>query len=504
MPVNRQAALQQRQGFTSVESPPLPAPVGGLNTRDSLSEMAPTDAIILENWFPDVNKLVLAKDYTSYETGLGGIAEVLVEYHAGTTRKFLAATGGSFYDISTSGSPSLLASSFNSARWNHTSFNARLFFVNGEDDPQVFDGSTLTAAGFTGSGLTVSDLIGVAASKNRLYFIEKDSQDFWYGGLNSVTGTLTKFQLSLVGRVGGNLTAIKTISRDAGDGADDLTAFFMTSGEVFVYQGSDPGDASAWSLVGRYTIGSPIDQNAILEFGSDILVVNKADVFPFTDILNKKPNEIIPSKLSGAISEAAKDYSANYGWQAVYFPEGNKILINIPVSTGNEYFQYGINTITNAGFKFTHMNAATFGTYNGDLYFAGVDGTIYKAEAETRANSMTIRAQQAFSNLGSGRNKKFTQMFQTLDITGSISFTTRLAYDYGDPANQQDYSTTAIGTPWGSPWGSPWTTPGNINQDHIGAIGQGIAVSLWTEATVTAQECTWYNTKFKYQPHTRF
>lgn len=504
MPVSIQAVQQQRQGVPAVTTPPLPAPIGGLNTRDALNIMPETDAIQLDNWFPDTDSLSLVEDYSSYATSLAGNAEFLAEYHSASTRKFIAASGGSIFDITTGSAPILLANGFNTARWNYVNFNARMFLVNGQDDPQTFDGTSISDSGFTGSGLTPSNLIGVASFKNRLFFFEKDSQDFWYAGLNSITGTLTKFPLSLVGRVGGNMVAIKTISRDGGSGTDDYIAFLMSSGEVFIYQGSDPGDSASWSLVGRYKIGEPIQQRAILEYGSDVLIVTKGDVITLTDVMTKKPDEILPSKLSGAIAEAVKDYGDNYGWQAVYFPGGNRVLVNVPVIEGSKYWQYGFNTITKAAFRFTSMQATCFGIYNNELYFGGADGVVYKCGKKNRTNSLTAIVQPAFSALGNGGKKKFIQIAHTMRILGSADFSLKPAFDYGNPANKQEYSNVTFGTPWGSPWGSPWSKQGLMNRDRRGLSGVGTTFSYKLEVSVTGQDVTWYDTRVKYQPLTKF
>jgi hypothetical protein len=44
------------------------APTGGLNTRDSLSQMEVTDAPEMTNWFPSQGKVVTRKGYSVYAT----------------------------------------------------------------------------------------------------------------------------------------------------------------------------------------------------------------------------------------------------------------------------------------------------------------------------------------------------------------------------------------------------------------------------------------------------
>ena len=54
-----------------VKSASVPAPFGGLNSRDSIDLMKPTDAIIMNNFFPTVEKLTLREGYTSFCSGIG-------------------------------------------------------------------------------------------------------------------------------------------------------------------------------------------------------------------------------------------------------------------------------------------------------------------------------------------------------------------------------------------------------------------------------------------------
>jgi len=70
----------------------LPAPVGGWNARDSLANMAPTDAVTLENFFPGVASVNLRGGYSKHATGLPGQVETLMTYNGAATTKMFAAS----------------------------------------------------------------------------------------------------------------------------------------------------------------------------------------------------------------------------------------------------------------------------------------------------------------------------------------------------------------------------------------------------------------------------
>jgi hypothetical protein len=89
-PVNRAPRLQNET---------LPPPVGGLNTLDAVANMPPTDAVILDNYFPGTADVPLRNGFQTWGSGLTNV-ETLAVYTAGTTKKMFAVTGGRIYDVS--------------------------------------------------------------------------------------------------------------------------------------------------------------------------------------------------------------------------------------------------------------------------------------------------------------------------------------------------------------------------------------------------------------------
>ena len=80
----------------------LPAPIGGWNARDSLAEMAATDAVQLTNFFPTPYDVQLRKGYTKYSTGITGQVNTLMTYAGTTSQKLFAAANNSIWDASNS------------------------------------------------------------------------------------------------------------------------------------------------------------------------------------------------------------------------------------------------------------------------------------------------------------------------------------------------------------------------------------------------------------------
>jgi len=202
----------------------LPFPVGGENTRDPILEMDQQYAVSMINIFPEGNYGELRKGYRVHSSGLGtGAVSFLYEYSGQSgTRKLLAGANGNIYDATTlSGTASSLASGFTVNTWEAVTYLNKVIMVNGTDQPQQYDGSTVSAANYTGIA-DDSTLIDVAVFKERLYFLPKNDQSFWYGDAGTITGALTEFEVGDFLYKGGFVTAISSWTTNTGSGLQDL------------------------------------------------------------------------------------------------------------------------------------------------------------------------------------------------------------------------------------------------------------------------------------------
>ena len=489
---------QERNGQALRQN--VPCPFGGLNTRDAESAMEATDAVNMVNFIPSQGSVTTRKGFTEYATGLTGNVETLAEYSAGGTRKFLCANSGEINDITVPASISNLGSGFTNARWQWVNFNASMLLVNGADTPQVFDGSTLSNS--TISGPSVTNLIGVNVHKNRIYAWEDDSQSFWFGATNAVGGTFTEFNLSRVGNFGGNLIAMATWNIDAGDGVDDLALFMMSSGEVIVYQGSDPSDATNWSLVGVYRIGSPISVRGIKKVAGDVVIITDQDFVFFSQVFKAGGAILSQSKLSGAAVKAVQSYRGNYGWEIELYPQastGSWLLFNIPVATNTIYKQFGINTITGAAFELSNWNARTFGLFNNELFF-GESTKVMKADdgLDDNGNFIPCDVQAAFTDLGSPAEKTMNSFRNTIKVDGNVVLNTTISFDYGRSSVSQDISTASLGTQWDTAqWDSfQWAPESQTRNELIVSSGEGVALGMRIKASLNGQQLEWFRTDY--------
>ena len=183
----------------------LPAPVGGWNARDSLANMAPTDAVTLVNLFPGVSSVALRGGYTKHATGMTGQVESLLVYNAGATDKMFAAVGGDIFEVTSAGPVGAAkVTSLLNNRWEYTNITTSggsyLYAANGVDKPLLFNGSTWTAIDGASSpaitGVTTTDLIQPTLFKNRMWFIQKNTLKAWYLPTASIGGAAQVLDLS--------------------------------------------------------------------------------------------------------------------------------------------------------------------------------------------------------------------------------------------------------------------------------------------------------------------
>lgn len=503
-------ARQVNRGPKAAERP-LPPPVGGWNARDSLDSMKPHDAVLLENWFPRQSDVTVRGGCTLHcNTGEGAVTiQTLAEWKATTQRKLVAGVNGKLINVTTS-TPSTIGTGFTNNRWKWVNFSERLFLVNGSDAPQDYDGTTLTSTAWSGVGLTIANLSDICVFKERLFFIEKDTLNFWYAGLQSITGTLTKFPLKYSGTFGGTLRAIGTITSDGGTGQDDLIAFFLSSGEVIIYSGSDPGTAADWNRVGTFFIGPPIGNASLVQYGSDLVAITDGAYTPLTKVLpfgRTQPSQLdLSDKISLAVTEAMRTYRDNTGWQAIFYPRGRMLVFNVPRST-SAFDQHVMNTDTQAWCKFTGWNFAVFGLYDDDLYGGGTDGKVYVCNSGYSDNGSAIvaDAQTAWNYFGSSdRLKNFTMIRVILAAVSDPGALISLGTDFDISVPTSTVSTSAVVS--GGVWDEAiwdvdiWGGATQIVKGWQGTNGMGYSASMRLRVSLTSQNVSWRSSSVIMKP----
>lgn len=442
--IRAKAAPQSQSSFSKT----WPAPIGGWNDRDALAQMKRTDAVALDNWMPKTSYCEIRGGHTTdanSATGMTGNGKTLVVYNGmnGTDSMFCSTASG-VYDVSSVGAVGASVASRTNGKHRWTMFGdgttQYLIMVNGVDAPLYYDGTTwLAVTGISSpalTGLTTTLIIGVNVFKNRLFFIEKDSLSFWYLAAGAAGGALTEFSLNGVAQKGGYLVAMGTQSVDGGDGPDDRAVFITSEGEVIVYVGNNPSSASAWGMVGRYFIGTPLGRRCLVNYGSDLVLLTQNGAFPLSTALQSAVidyKDALSNKIENAFTTSARLYGSEFGWCGTLYPAQGALIFNAPVDEDGIHYQYVMNTITKSWCRFIGWDAEDFCVYNGDLYFTTSNKVVKAWTGQVDGtNNINAYGKTAFTDFGSSDQKQFVMFCPVLAVNGNLNFLTDIDVDFKD------------------------------------------------------------------------
>lgn len=490
-----------RQTATGIS---MPAPVNGWNARDPWPNMRSDEAIQLDNLFPEFDGVRLRKGYQTHATGTGSVL-TLHSYRYGASSKLLAFSNGNIWDVTAAGTAISLSTGLGTGIWSVVNFGAYAIMVNGVDTPRKFDGTTVTTTTFTGTGLTATNLFGVAVFKNRLYLWENNSLAFWYGGNQAIAGTLTKFDLSFVAALGGKIVAISSWTIDAGDGVDDAFVVLLSTGQVVIYQGTDPG--TDFAITGIFQIGGPISPRGTVKFGGDLIIITADGYLPLSKSLplgRTNDSVSISDKISGAVKEATRLARDSFGWQAVQYPKGGWLLFNVPTNQG-AFEQHVMNTRTGAWCRFVGQPSQCWAVHEDELYFGGTD-RVNHADTGTSDNGSLVQfdMRTAFSQMtAKGRQKRWTATRPTIRVNGKIPIVGSLSTDYEtrEPAGAIS-STEVPGGEWDvAIWDVDfWAPPFILRQSWETISGLGFTSSLWLRGATATQELAIFGIDYLVEP----
>ncbi len=473
----------------------LPAPVGGWNARDALSDMDKLDAVSCVNFWPRTTDVMLRYGMTRFSTGMTGQVESILVWNGTSTSKMFGVAGTQIYDCSLSGAASAVAGAagtVTNARFQYVNMQtiapaSYLLAVNGADKLRGYNGSWYVDGDGTHdiTGFDTADAIHVNVFKFRVWFTEVDSLSAWYLGTGAISGAATEFNLEGVARNGGYLVGMGTWTIDAGNGVDDMAVFLTSKGEVIVYSGTDPTSAATWSLAGVWQLGSPVGRRCFMKFAGDLLVITQDGLIPLSSALQStrvNPRVALTDKIQNAVSEAVDNYGGNYGWEIATYPRLNMLLLNVPVLTGEQQ-QYVMNTITKSWAQFKNWPLNTMALFD-DYLYGGGNGVIYKlwdGNADDDAN-IGADVQQAFTYFGKpGILKRVTMMRPTLQTSGNVPLFAGINVDYdtSDPNGSIQITSSGAGASWDTAdWDTAdWAGGLEIQAFWQDATGIGYAIS---------------------------
>jgi hypothetical protein len=368
----------------------IPAPVGGLNYRDSIAAMSPIDALALTNFIPKQQGVELRKGWKVKANPAEGVttAESVFGYKAPATAndKVFMAAAGNIYDV-TSGTMTLLVSATGSTNndWWTTQFStpADTFLLAVSPNAGYWTYSTSTGwvnRTSTTTGLPVT-VRTVAVWKQRVWFTVEGSPNVYYlNAVDVITGAATSFAMGSTLRNGGSVSALINWTLDAGFSIDDFLVVVGTEGDIGVWQGTDPTSADTFSLKGVWYVGPvPKYGTFFTPFGGDVMIVSELGLVPMSKLLNGQYTEdqqIGPaSKIQSVFAPLVRKLRNEKFFNVFVVPSSDVLVIKLP-NDGGTYRQFAMNVITGAWCEFIGMPMRCAGVIGGQLYFGTSDGFV--------------------------------------------------------------------------------------------------------------------------------
>ncbi len=511
------------------------APIGGLNSRDSIAAMAPTDAINLVNWLPDTYGVRCRKGYKEWAINFPSdkAVESIMSYFSAQDTipgggfltdptsmpgSLFAATEDGIYDITTTTDTPTLAialSGGDNAGWFSSTILSNsagtwLLACSETDGYHTFDGTTwlkrVAGAGPTQIlGVDPGDLVQVALFKKRAWFVERDSTNAWYLDADAVSGTASKFDFGPLLKHGGHLAYLANWTIDAGEGIDDFLVAVGSNGDVLVYKGTDPDDAATFANVGTWYVGQiPVGRRGFSQYGGDLILISADGVFPISyvtrggaDFLQASSKDY-STKIRPTIGADLRASFTTRGWQLLLHPSERMLVVNVPDHAAILKRQYSLSTTQNEWALFSDIPIYSMGSSVGYSFAGTRDGRVLLlftgffdnvAYGESTGQSIRGIIQPAFSDFGAPAMEKIFVMirpnFLAVDVPGVLTGI-NVNYSIRPPTGSPSY--TANGSSlWDTSlwddaiWGGEMST--YSSWITVGGVGFAGAATLIIEAT---------------------
>lgn len=492
------SALRENAGRLPVARDAIvPVPVGGLNARDAEDAMPATDALDLDNWFPEASYLRLRRGFAAWATGFAAPVETLMEWSGPASQKFFAASGTGIYDVTAAGAIGASGQAVTSARLQHLMFSNTggnyLVAVNGLDGVLTYNGTVWATSAITGA--TAANFAHVASWGRRLWFASNTESKAYYLGTDAIAGAANVLDLGAVWRRGGAVRAILSVSFDSGgSGLNNYIAFLSSNGELAVFGGTDPAAAATFGIVGRYQIGTPVGNRSSCQYGGDILLLTQDGCVSLTKSIQiDRASTSIASttdKILRLFSDDWRSYGTLFGWQVITHADAHAIIVNVPTgaSTSQQYVQ---STTTGAWTRYTGMNARCWGLFTDDLYFGGTNA-VYRADTGTSDNGAPIvgRVRTAYNRHKTAGVKRYTMVRPTMRANGDPGAMLSLDVDYERGTLPVGFTVNIAASLWDAAlWDTAtWGGAGNgiRGWTAAAALGRVVSIGMYT-STIGAE-----------------
>lgn len=494
---------------------PIPPPNDGINAVGALAGgMQPTESIFQFNLIPSQYGSKVRAGYELWADAVdGGGVKTLIPYKGSTSsadRLFAAGESG-IYNITSAGSGpwaadiafgSVVDTSGIGAWTNQTTIGGRYVLYCDEANGYYFykEGGVWTKVAMGVGATQISNVdpatfVFVMVWKTRPWFIVRDSTKSYYLKPGTVFGEAVEFDWGNKFKHGGNLAMLINWTVDGGEGVDDHLIAISTTGDVVVYKGTDPSDASKFGLHGSWYIGDlPEGRRGAGSFGGEVYILSRYGVLPMSRLISgslvQKDDIYLSRKITPLVNNQMFFSRTSHGWEVKLIPGEQLLMVANPKREGFPHLQFVQSLNNEAWASYRDFPLYTGEVWNDIFYFADMEGNVHIHTGTSDARDIdgengieiTWSCLQAFSDLQEPGQYHITQYIRPVflaDARPSFSVESRYDYNIADVAGTSS-PTTISGALWDvAIWDADvWGGEFSVIQGLVGGYGIGRAVAV--------------------------
>lgn len=505
----------------------VPAPTGGDDTVSPGTQIPAGRSMLSYNLIGAEYGLRSRLGWREWCTNLDGEVRSILPFGGslkdGSTSRLFACTSTGIWDVtSSSAAPTQVvtfgtqngesgfgvSSAFtdlNGAHWLLYTDEANGYYTYAESGG-TWTKVTMGAGAAQIGGVDPATFAAVIPWKNRLWFVQKDTQKAWYLGLNALYGTATGFQFGSRFKAGGDLRTLASWTIDGGSGSDDRLVAVSGGGDVVIYQGTDPASTSTFGIVGVWQVGAvPVGRRLTTDTGGDLLLMSSIGILPMSKLVIGNPvvdrTQYATAAISNLFNQSQAATSNLNGWAMRLHPQDAALIVLVPTGAGQPSTQLVMSMITRGWHRYRDLpmglcaepwgNTLYFGTPDGrvcmnDGYLDGV--TLADPNSYTPIDWSLLTA---FSNLGTPKRKRIQQIrVKIMSQGGAIPVNAEARYNFDTREADRPAAVPASGaSSWDSglwdsaTWGGSYQSQSSV----FGATGNGQEAALAIRGSATSR-----------------
>lgn len=381
----------------------IPVPVG-VNLVDPAGSLPAGDCLRMVNLFRSESGSQVRSGYQEWVTGLGAEVRWIFGYEGSipaNDRLFATTSSGIWDCTSSTSSPSLdytfgtsSSTSGHGIAQGFTNSAGHFLVYTDEENGYVYRDEAGTWTQPVLTGVDSGDLVFATVWKKRIWFVKRDSAIAYYLPTESVTGTVNPIYFGPQFRHGGHLVGLWSWTVDGGVGIDDYLVGISSSGDVVVFQGTDPASAETFGIKAVWYAGAvPAGRHIATTHGGDLIILSALGAFPLSKLLSgasiQAPDLYATRKIGTAITAIMSERRTDLGWSTQIHPEDSTLIINTPQVSGLPREQWVLSFNAGGWTQFKGLPMTCSESYGGKLYFGTADGRVCVNTGPVDNNKLT-------------------------------------------------------------------------------------------------------------------